>query len=184
MAIRVSGGSVKKASIIGLGNIFKGDLGVPCYVVDALCQEPLGDSVELCYLGEDPFCAGVSVCGTEFAIIVQAINMGGPPGRIYCWDKCAFEQNFHWFANQDLSIRSLARGFARAALSEIFPSDLMFLWIEPKVAEGIGISPEMRKALRKAVKIIKENLFQRGFLPESVFRLSSIHKLEVLCSTI
>ncbi len=60
----------------------------------------------------------------------------------------------------------------------------MFLWIEPKVAEGIGISPEMRKALRKAVKIIKNNLFQRGFLPESVYRLSSIHQLEVLCSTV
>jgi hydrogenase maturation protease len=180
----VPGGRVKKASIIGLGNIFKGDVGVACYVVDALWQEPLGDSVELSYLGEDSFCAGVSVCGTEFAIVVQAVNMGGPPGRICCWDKCAFERNFHWFADQDLSMISLARGFARAALSEIFPYDLMFLWIEPKVVEGIGISPEMRKALRKAVKIIKDNLFQRGFLPESAYKLSSIHQLEVLCSTV
>ena len=175
---------MKKASIIGLGNILKGDLGVACFLVDALCQEPLGDSVEPSYLGEDSLCAGVSVCGARFAIIVQAVNMGGPPGRIYCWDKCAFEQNFHWFAGQDLSMRSLARGFARAALSEIFPSDLMFLWIEPKVTEGIGISPEMHKALRKTIKIIKENLFQRGFLSESALRLSSIHQLEVFCSTV
>ena len=101
---------MKKASIIGLGNIFKGDLGVACYVVDALRQEPLGDAVELSYLGENSFYAGPFVCGTEFAIVVQAINMGGPPGRIHCWDKCAFEQNFHWFAGQ---VGLLPRSFDR-----------------------------------------------------------------------
>ena len=79
---------MKKASIIGLGNIFKGDLGIACYVVDALQQEPLGDFVELSYLGEASFYAGPFVCGTEFAIVVQAVNIGGPPGRIYCSDKC------------------------------------------------------------------------------------------------
>jgi hypothetical protein len=31
-----------------------------------------------------------------------------------------------------------------------------------------------------AVKIIKDNLFQRGFLPESAYGLSSIHQLEAL----
>ncbi len=117
----MSGGRVKKASIIGLGNIFKGDLGIACYVVDALQQEPLGDFVELSYLGEASFYAGPFVCGTEFAIVVQAVNMGGPPGRIYCWDKCAFEQNFNWLADQDLSVRSLARGLLELRLAKSFP---------------------------------------------------------------
>jgi len=44
--------ATSKVSIVGFGNILKGDLGIGCYVVDALCQEPLGDAVELTYLAE------------------------------------------------------------------------------------------------------------------------------------
>jgi hydrogenase maturation protease len=174
---------VKKASIIGLGNIVCGDIGAGCYIVDILQQEPLGESVEVSYLAEAAFYAGTLMCGTDFGVVVQAVNMGGPPGKIYCWDKSTFEQNFDLLAARCASMKSLAKGIARAVLSEIFPSDLMFVWIEPKVTEGILISPEMRKALRKAVHLIKDNLFQRGFMDESAFRLLSIYRLEVLCST-
>ena len=41
---------MKKASIIGLGDILKGDLGVGCYIIEALEQERLGDLIHLAYL--------------------------------------------------------------------------------------------------------------------------------------
>jgi len=58
------------------------------------------------------------------------------------------------------------------------------LWIEPKVTEGFGISPQMHKAIRRTIKIIKQNLFQRAFLPEMVSNLSFIHQLAVLQITL
>lgn len=175
---------MKKAAVIGLGNITLGDLGAGCYVVDALLQEPLGEYVDATYLAEASFYAGAFICGSEFAVIVQAVCLGGTPGSIYCWDNPTFQRNFHWFADQSLSIRSLGGGFARAGLSEIFPDDLMFLWIEPAVTEGVAISSQMRSAIRKAINLIKKTLFQRGFLPESALELSSIHHLEILDATV
>ena len=44
--------TVKDVSIVGLGNIMKGDFGIGCYVVPALNQEPLGDAIDVSYLAE------------------------------------------------------------------------------------------------------------------------------------
>ncbi len=170
---------MRRASVIGLGNIACGDLGAGCYVIDALLQEPLGEAVDLWYLAEAGFYAGAHICGSEFAVIVQAVCMGGPPGKICCWDKGTFDRNLCWAADRVWSMMPLADGFARAALSETFPGELLFVWIEPQILEGFAVSPEMVRALRKTVGIVKDHLFQRGFLTEDVLRLSLIHHLQV-----
>ncbi len=56
--------------------------------------------------------------------------------------------------------------------------------MEPDLTEGFGMSPMMHRVLRKAVHIIKEHLFRRGLLPETDYRLASIHQLEVLRTTV
>jgi hydrogenase maturation protease len=175
---------VKNVSIVGFGNIFKGDLGIGCYLVDALCQEPLGDVVELSYLGENLHYAGAYLCDMKFAVIAGGLCMGGGAGNIHCWDRKTFQHNTPWLAEKSHAMRLLAQTLAGAELSMHAPEDVLFLWIEPRLTEGFGISSEMHKALRKAVSIIKENLFRRGFLSETALRLSSIHQLEVLCTTV
>ncbi len=173
-------GFPKSVSIIGLGNIMKGDFGVGCYVVDALNQEPLGDSIDVSYLAEDSFYVDAYFYGMKFGIVVQAVDFGGQAGSIYCWDKRVFERNAAWFAEKSPSQTMLARALTRAELIEEFPDDLLFVWIEPRLTEGFGISPEMHKAIRKAVRIIKTSLFERNLLPEMVFSLSIIHQLKIL----
>jgi hydrogenase maturation protease len=178
------GDAVKNISIVGFGNIFKGDLGIGCYLMDALCQEPLGDTVELSYLGENLHYAGAYICDMDFAVIAGGLCMGGCTGNIHCWDKRTFQHNISWLVEKSDSMRLLAQALARMELSMLFPEDILFLWIEPGLTEGFGMSSEMRKALRKTVHIIKENLFRRGFLPETAYRLSSIYQLEVLGTTV
>lgn len=175
---------MRNASIVGFGNILKGDLGIGCYLMDALCQEPLGDAVELSYVGENLHCTGAYVCDREFAAIVGGLSLGGSGGNLHCWDKETFRVNSPWLAGQSEAIRLLAEVLARAELSPFAPKELLFLWIEPTLTEGVGMSSEMRKALRRTVHFIKEQLFLRGFLPETAFRLSSIHQLEVLSTTV
>jgi len=69
------GEKMKKASIIGLGDILKGDLGVGCYIIDALEQEQLDDSIHLAYLADDPRYAGGLLYEADFAVIVAAVSM-------------------------------------------------------------------------------------------------------------
>jgi hydrogenase maturation protease len=175
---------VKSVSIVAFGNIFKGDLGIGCYIVDALCQEPLDDFVELSYLGGNLQYAGAYMAEMKFAIVVGGLCIGGCAGSVHWWDKETFHRNIPWLVEQSGSICLLVQSLARAEFGGYAPDDLLFLWIEPKVAEGFGISSEARKALRKSVSTIKGHLFRRGFLPEAAYRLSSIYQLKVLSTTV
>ena len=71
---------MKKASILGLGNMSDGDFGVGCYVLEALAREPFKDSVQLFYLGDDPRCAGGLIYGADLVIIVGTLHLGGTAG--------------------------------------------------------------------------------------------------------
>lgn len=92
---------MKKASIIGLGNILKGYHGIGCYILEAFAQERLGESVHLAYLGDDP-----------------------------------------------------------------------------RYAAGL-LYETVRKAIWEAVRIIKKNLSERGFLPEGAVEISPIYRIEL-----
>jgi len=49
---------MKHAVIIGLGDVMNGDEGIGCFLIEALAQEVVSDSVQLTYLGDDPRWAG------------------------------------------------------------------------------------------------------------------------------
>lgn len=172
--------TVKKASIIGLGNVCEGDFGIGCYIVDALWQECLGEAIDLAYLGHDPRDADLWLYKIDFAVIVGAVCLGGPAGHIYCWDRETFQRNIGWFAFTSHSIESLVNALARAEIAGGLPGDMLFLWLEAKEVSGLGISKELRKALRKAAQIIKQHLFERRFLPETTLRISPIYRLDLL----
>jgi len=110
--------------------------------------------------------------------------MGGCAGEVHCWDRQTFLSNRSWLVEKSDSMRLLAQVLARLELSFYAPDEVLLVWVEPKVRQGFGISSVMRKTLRKMVRIIKEHLFQRGFLSETTYRLSSIHQLQVLGTTI
>ncbi len=175
---------MKKTSIVGFGNIFRGDLGIGCYLIDALCQEPLGEAVELSCVGENLHYTGAYLCEMDFVVVVGGLDLGGVAGMIHCWDMETFEHNVSWLAADSVSMRLLAQTLAGMKLSGFFPADLLLLLMEPGLTEGFGMSPIMRRALRRAVHLIKEHLFRRGLLPEPAYRLASIYQLEVLCTTV
>ncbi|MBC8199376.1 MAG: hydrogenase maturation protease [Desulfobacterales bacterium] len=171
---------MKKASIIGLGDILKGDFGIGCYIIEALEQEQLGNSIHLAYLADDPRYAGGLLYEVDFAIIVAAVSMGGPAGGIHCWNYKTFQHNVAWLINEFHSIEFLVDALGRTELAGGFPEDLLFLWIEPKVIEGVALSKEILNAIRPTIQIIKKNLFERGFLPENALKISPIYRLELI----
>lgn len=170
---------MKKASIIGLGDILKGDRGIGCYILEALAQERLDESVHLAYLGDDPRYAAALLYKADFAIVVSAFNLGEPSGSIHYWSYEVLQQNVGWIINESVSIKLLINVLAKTEMAGGFPKELSFLWIESQVMEGFEISAAVRKAIWKAVRIIKKNLSERGFLPEGALGVSPIYRLEL-----
>ena len=97
--------------------------------------------------------AGGLLYDRDFAIIVGALNIGGPAGMVHCWDFRIFQQNAVWLANEFSTVKSFIKALGWTAFAGRFPESLLFLWIEPKVTEGFGISGEVYKGLRKAIRI-------------------------------
>lgn len=174
----------KKAAIVGFGNIFGGDFGFGCYVVDALRQEPLGESIDLVYLAGDGSCTDAYIYGAQLVIFVQAMPLGGYAGAVSCWDKKAFFKNLPWLMNESISIHLLAKALTRMEMVGATPEELLFLWLEPGLTEGFGISGEVKKSMRKAIQIIKRKLVTNGFLPEETLNHSFIYQLNVLGTTV
>jgi len=170
---------MKKASIIGFGDVRRGDLCVGSCVIEALEQERWEDAIQLAYVGDNPRDADLWLCDIDLAIIVGPAHIGSRPGEIRCWDLKTFTQNSGWFINSCRTTESLAGALLRAQIAGGFPENVLFLWIEPGNTEGLGMSKEVRKAFRRSIRMIKENLVQKGLLPETCLKVASIYRLEV-----
>ena len=135
----------KKGLIIGLSNVSDGDFGVGCYILEALGRGSLGDRVELAYLGDDPRCAAGLMYGMDFVIVVSAFSLGGPAGKVYIWPYRVFKQHLSWIVAKHRVIRWLVQALATAELGRGFPRKILFIWIEPRITEGLGCARKCEK---------------------------------------
>ena len=60
--------------------------------------------------------------------------------------------------DENPAIERLLAALARAELADGFPGKLLFIWIEPKEAQGYGLSGPVRAAVAMAVKRIRKEL--------------------------
>lgn len=175
---------LKTASVVGVGDVFKGDLGLACYVLEALGREIMRSRVTLSYLAEDSMQADACIYGTDLAIIVQAIPLGLLPGRVTSRNHKRFLESISYLREQHHTLAQLELALNRTAMAGGLPEDILFVWIEPVRTEGVGLSREGKKALRTAVRMIKEKLFRRGFIDESSLRISAICRLPIADSVV
>ena len=173
---------MKKGLIVGLGNVSDGDSGVGCYILEALGQGLLGDRVELAYLGDDPQCAAGLVYGMELVIVVSAFSLGGPAGKVYIWPYRVFKQHLSWIVAKHRVIRWLVQALATTELAGGFPTEILFIWIEPRITEGLGLCPEVRKAMWKVVVIIKEKLVEKRLLQRENLQVSPFLSVEAIAA--
>ncbi|MHC1743171.1 MAG: hypothetical protein AB9873_09105 [Syntrophobacteraceae bacterium] len=171
---------MKRASIVGLGDVLKGDLGLGCHVIEALEQEELGDNVELCVLRDDDYSLDLCVLGATLAIIVMGVELGGLPGRIRTWSYHDFVHNRRLFSDCFTAFDGIERALARADFAGGLPGEILFLWIEPSVIEGLRISAFGKKALRTAVVIIRDALERSGIATASQACFPRIYRLRLL----
>lgn len=153
---------MKKITILGLGNVFQGDRGAACHVLEAVANETAGRSVHISYLGDNPSYAGGLLYKADLAIIVGTLRLSGVPGGLHVWNGKVFRQHANWMAGEDPAIERLLAALARADLAEGFPQKLVFIWIEPKDTHGYKLSKPVRRVIAKAVKRIRQELMALG----------------------
>lgn len=167
-----------KAAVIGLGDILSGDMGAGCCVLEMLAQEIPEGALELHYLARDAHYTGAYIFGMPYAVIVQALPWGGPPGRIYQWDLETFRRCAALFAGTSESLTRLAVSLGRTELSGRMPSDILFVWIEPERTDGVGLSVSSRRAARQSVQVIKTWLYGKKLISENALTLRAFYRFD------
>ena len=153
---------MKKLAIIGVGDVLRGDHGAACYVLEAVADKTGGENIQFSYMGSDPRSAGGLLYAADLAIIVGTMRLSGVPGGLHVWNGQVFQQHAGWMAAEDPAFRHLLDALARADLAGGFPEKLLFIWIEPQLAEGYEISKPVREAIRLAARRITYELHQQG----------------------
>ncbi|MBU4555075.1 MAG: hydrogenase maturation protease [Candidatus Desulforudaceae bacterium] len=173
---------LKNAVIVGLGNVTSGDMGAGSYVIEALSQENLGMNVDLADIGSEVFNLEVHLYQQDYAILVYALARGYPGGHI---SQLAYQELCHVRQGCSCGMRPVYERLRLVERFGIMPSEVTLIVIEPRVAcHRLGLSKEVRPAIRKAVRLIKKNLEQRGFLSSSRVTPLVRYRLELLQMTI
>jgi hydrogenase maturation protease len=153
---------MQKITIIGLGDVLRGDHGAACYVLESVATKTDSGSVQFAYMGNDPRFADELLYSADLAIVVGTMRLSGVPGGLHIWNGRVFKQHAAWMSEEDLSLRHLLIALARADLAGGFPEKLIFIWIEPQRTEGYTISKPVRSAIRFATRRIFHELHQFG----------------------
>jgi hydrogenase maturation protease len=153
---------VKHVLILGLGNPLLGDEGIGVQVVEELKELELPDGVTVVEGGT----AGLGLIGLmegyQRVIIVDAADMGHPPGRVVRFTPS--EAQFKT-AEAPLSLHQIGLGqvLALAEALEMAPAELVIIGVQPgQVEEGIGLSPEVEGAIPQIIRIILDELDVTG----------------------
>jgi hydrogenase maturation protease len=148
----------KRALILGLGNPLLGDEGIGVRVVEELKRLELPEGVTVVEGGT----AGLGLIGLmegyQQVIIVDAADMGHPPGHIVRFTP--LETQFKT-AEAPLSLHQigLVEVLALAEALEVAPAEPVIIGVQPsRVEEGTGLSPEVEGVIPQIIRIILDEL--------------------------
>ena len=149
---------VKRILILGLGNPLLGDEGIGVRVVEELQGLELPDGVVVVEGGTTGLGLIGLMEGYERVIIVDAADMGHPPGRVVRFTPLEVQLKT---AEAPLSLHQigLEEVLALAEALEVAPAELVIIGIQPSQVEvGAGLSPEVERAIPQIIRIILDEL--------------------------
>ena len=156
---------MKRVLILGLGNPLLGDEGIGVRVVNELTKLELPDGVSAVEGGT----AGLGLIGLmegyQRVIIVDAADMGHPPGRVVRFTPS--EAQFK-IVEGPLSPHQIGLGevLTLATALEIVPTKLVIIGVQPgRIKTGVELSPEVEGAIPQIIRLILDELDAAGSFP-------------------
>jgi hydrogenase maturation protease len=144
--------------ILGIGNPMVGDDGVGIRVVEMLAERDLPPSVQVEEAGLPGWGLPMWFEGFSNVILVDAVQMGQPPGSWKCFHageiRIVMEEGAFSLHQPDL-----ACGLALSQALDLLPDNLSLYGIEPaNVEPGADLSPEVRLGLPEIIESILSDL--------------------------
>ena len=153
-----SANKMRQVLILGLGNPLLGDDGVGVRVIEEVKGLGLPEEVALIEGGT----AGPGLIplmeGYQRVIVVDAADMGPLPGHVVRFTPA--DVRFNTVADQ-LSPHQIGLGevLALAKALRLAPAELVIIGVQPsRIEAGLGLSPEVERAIPKIVEIILDEL--------------------------
>jgi len=142
-----------KIVVLGVGNLLLRDEGVGVHLIQKLREMEIGEGVELIDGGTSLLDFLLRMEGISKLIIVDAIKLGGKPGRTY---KICVDDSLLKGGKDITSLHQLAVVETLALIKKMgkLPPTVI-IGIEPKeIAYGLELSPEIERELEKMVNLI------------------------------
>ncbi len=148
--------------VIGLGNPLRGDDAVGVRIIEELEKLELPDGVMVVEGGM----AGLGLIGLmegyQRVIVVDAADMGHPPGRVVKFTPSEVQLKTTESALSPHEI-GLWEALALAKTLEVTPAEVVIIGIQPsRLGEGAELSPEVERAIPQAVRTILDELDTGG----------------------
>jgi len=148
----------KKVSIVGVGNILCSDEGVGVYVIEKLRDMKLPEYVILYDCGTSGIAVLEALDGSLKGIIIDAVSMGGPPGKIYRFsldEVLSMEDNL--FRMVSLHQFDLVSTLKLASYTDVYrlPGDIVIIGVEGKdYSFNVGLSKEVEEAIPDVIELV------------------------------
>jgi hydrogenase maturation protease len=149
---------VKHTLILGLGNPLLGDEGIGVRAAEELKELQLPEGVEVVEGGTGGLRLIGLMEGYQRVIIVDAADMGQPPGRVvrFTLSEVRFKT-----VEPPLSLHQIGLGevLALAEALEVAPAEVIVIGVQPgRVEAGTGLSPEVEGAIPQIITMVFDEL--------------------------
>jgi hydrogenase maturation protease len=145
--------SLKHILILGIGNILMKDDGIGVRVVQRIKDKDLPPDVEVMDGGVLGLNLMYYIEGRKKVIVIDAVNVGNPPGTIYRFtEEALLEKKELLRSAHGVDFYDVIK---TAALLGTKPDEVVFLGIEPEVVEeGMELSPSLEKRIPRVIELI------------------------------
>ncbi|MFC1652974.1 hydrogenase maturation protease [Planctomycetota bacterium] len=148
--------------IIGVGNRLLGDEGVGLHITDRLSQIPIPSHVDVVDCGCDLLSLTSHAYKPRKIIIIDAIRLGGKPGRIYRFDYAelgATQSQLH-SAHQLTTLNALK--LLKQVCPDLCNCPITLIGVEPQtMGLSINLSREVSDSLVDVTRLVLEEVHQQ-----------------------
>jgi hydrogenase maturation protease len=148
-----------RAVVVCVGFSLVADDGVGMAVCDRLEKSALPQGSRLRPLAEGGIKLLNELEGEDLLIVVDAVKLGGPPGKVHALDWTALPRDTASRGAQGVGLRE-ALEVGRRVFPERMPRQVVLVGVEGKVFEPMGapMSPEVNAAIEPAVQRVLKML--------------------------
>ena len=149
-------------AIIGVGNILCSDEGLGVHVINELKKLELPEYVALYDCGTSGIAVLEALDGSKKGIIIDAVSMGGRPGKIYRLtldDILSMEDNL--FKMVSLHQFDLISTLKVAQITGVYniPEDIVIIGVEGKNYEfSLDLSDDVKKVIPRVIELVLEEI--------------------------